>query len=166
MFWLFDTTNSSNSFKFLQIFPYYLKYKDSGAGCINLLYDFTSSSTSIYTENKEYNLELIEPVKVNYTIKMKDSYIQYSNNTSSFTFQFENEFIKETDELNILKIPFFKWNYMQIDNHKLPNISPKYYDFYYQNVSFTIYKISENKLFIIELINNIAKKYILEKNLN
>ena len=163
MFWLFDNSNRLN---FLQIFPYYLKYKDSGAGCINLLYDFTAGSTSIHAENKEYNLELIEPIKVNYTIKIKDSYIQYSNNTSSFTFQFENEFIKETDELNTLKFPFFKWKYTQIDNNKLPNILPKYYDFYYQNVSFTIYKINENKLFIIELINNIAKKYILEKNLN
>ena len=163
MFWLFD---NSYKFNFLQIFSHYSKFKDSGAGCINLLYDFTIESTPNHSEIKEYNLELIEPIIVNYIIKMKDSYIQYSNDSSIITFQFDNEFFKETDELNTLKVPFFKWKYTQIDNHKLPNITPTNYDFYYKNVSFTIYKINENKLFITELINKITKKYILEKNLN
>ena len=163
MFWLFD---NSRIFNFLQIFPHYSKFKDSGAGCINLLYDFTTESTSANSEIKEHNLELIEPIKVNYIIKIKDSYIQYLHESSIFTFQIDNEFIKETDELNTLKVPFFKWKYTQIDNHKLPNIPSKNYDFYYKNVSFTIYKINENKLFIIELINNITKKYYLERNIN
>ncbi len=163
MFWLYDNSNILN---FLQIFFSYTKFKDSGAGCINLLYDFTTGSILTHKEIEEYNLELIEVQKINYTVKIKDSHIQYSNDTSIFTFQIENEFIKETDELNTLKLPFFKWKYTKVDNHKLPNISSKNYDFYYRDVSFLIYKINENKLFIIETINDISKKYILEKNVD
>lgn len=163
MFWLYDISNKLN---FLQIFSHFNKFKDSGAGCINLLYDFTIEPSIIHTEIEEYNLELAKVHKINYTIRIKDSYIQYSNDTSIITFQIENEFIKETDELNMLKLPFFKWKYTKVDNHKLPNISSKNYDFYYPDVSFLIYKINENKLFIIESINNISKKYILEKNVD
>ena len=161
MFWLYDNTNILN---FLQIFPHYTKFKDSGAGCINLVYDFTIDPVLTTGEIKEHNLELIKVQQINYTIKIKDSYIQYSNDNSIITFQIENEFIKETDELNTLKLPFFKWKYTKVDNHKLPNISSKNYDFYYPSVSFLIYKINENKLFIIETKDDISKKYILEKN--
>lgn len=163
MFWLFD---NSNKYNFLQIFPYYEKFKDSGAGCINLLYNFTTDNTTHITNNIDYplpDLNLLESLKISYTIKIKDSYIQYSNDSSTITFKIENEFVKETDELNIIKIPYFKWKYVRTDNHKLPNVTAKNYDFYYQNVSFTLYKINENKLFVIEKINNITKKYILEK---
>ncbi len=34
----------------------------------------------------------------------------------------------------------------------------------YNKVTFTIYKINDNKLFVIEQINDNIKKYILEKN--
>ena len=163
MFWLFD--DNYTKMNFLQIFTCYTKYKDSGAGCINLLYNFTSDPTINDIENDEFNLKMITPVIVNYIVKVKDSYIQYLNDTSTLTFQFENEFIKETDELNILKLPHFKWKYIYADNHKLPNISTHNYDFYYKNVCFTIYKINDNKLFIIETIGNVSKKYILEKNI-
>jgi len=162
MFWLFD--DNYTKINFLQIFPNYKKYKDSGAGCINLLYDFTSDSIITDAEIKEFNLNKIKPVITNYTVKVKDSYIQYSNDALILTFQVENEFVKETDELNVSKIPYFKWKYTKSDNHKLPNISTKNYDFYYKNVNFVIYKINNDKLFIIETINDISKKYILEKN--
>jgi hypothetical protein len=151
-----------NNWNFLQIFPHYKKFKDSGAGCINLLYDFTNGlgngDSSILDE-----IESIKPIKNNYTIKLKDGYIQYVNDNHTLTFKIENEFVKETDELNTLGLPYFKWKYTLVDNCRLPNISRKDYDFYYQNVDFSIYKINENKLFIIEVINNVSKKYILEK---
>lgn len=161
MFWLFDDNFVQTHF--LQIFNNYTKYKDSGAGCINLLYDFTSDSTIDDLKYIECDLKTIKPITVNYTIKVKDSFIQYSNNLSTMTFQIENEFVKETDELNNLKVPYFKWKYSKADNHKLPNISILNYDFYYKNAVFNLYKINNNKLFVIETINNVTKKYILEK---
>lgn len=162
MFWLFE--NNFTKINFIQIFSNYTKYKDCGAGCINLFYNFSSDSVINDVENKEFNLNTIKPTTINYTVKIKDSFIQYSNDTSILTFQIENEFIKETDESNIFKNPYFKWKYTKSDNHKLPNISTKNYDFYYKNVNFVIYKINNNKLFIIETIDDICKKYILEKN--
>ena len=134
MFWLYDNTNILN---FLQIFPHYTKFKDSGAGCINLVYDFTIDPVLTTGEIKEHNLELIKVQQINYTIKIKDSYIQYSNDNSIITFQIENEFIKETDELNTLKLPFFKWKYTKVDNHKLPNISSRIFN---KSVSFILLK--------------------------
>lgn len=165
MFWLFD--NNYNKIDFLQIFNNYNKYKDSRAGCINLLYDFTSNSNSnskIDDIFNEYNLIEVKPITVTYTIKVKDSYIQYSNEKSVLTFHIEKEFVKETDELNKFKVPYFKWKYSKEDNNKLPYISTHNYDFYYKKVNFDVYKINNNKLYIIETINNITKKYILDRS--
>jgi hypothetical protein len=161
MFWLFD---KKDKFSFIQIFPYYKKYKDSGANCINWLYEFN-------VDNGEMpNISNIETLEISYNITIKDDYIQYiDNNTNNIiTWQIENEFIKENDELNNYKLPFFKWKYVLVDNHKMPFVSIKNYDLYYSNVSFTIYKFNDNKLFVIEKINNNSKTYILEqlKNLN
>lgn len=155
MFWLFEKSNKLN---FLQIFPYYNKYEDCGAGCVNLIYDFTINNVDI----PEFNN--IEPIEISYTISIKDNYIQYFNNDEILTWQFDNEFVKENDDLNNCKFPFFKWNYILVDNHKIPNVSIKNYDFHYPKAMFKIYKISKNKLFVIEQINDIIKKYILEKN--
>jgi hypothetical protein len=75
----------------------------------------------------------------------------------------ESEFVKETDELSKFKLPHFMWKYSKEDNHKLPNISTNSYDFFYKKVIFNIYKINDNKLFIIETINDVTKKYIIQK---
>jgi len=154
MFWLF---NKSDKYNFLQIFPYYKKYKDADAGCINLLYDFTA--------NKEIPENInVEPITMTFSINIKDNYIQYKKDDTITTFIVEHEFIKETDELNNLKIPYFIWNYTITDNKKMPFMSQKNYDYHYNKVIFTIYKINDNKLFVIEQINDNIKKYILEKN--
>jgi hypothetical protein len=165
MFWLF---NKSDKYVFYQIFPYFKKYKDSEAGTVNLFYDLS-------VDNKDNINDIIksEPTIINYSIYIKDNYIQYVNNTcekqndiDTLTFITENEFIKETDELNNLKIPYFIWKYTLTENNKMPSMSIKNYDLCYQKAIFKIYKINENKLFVIEQINNITKKYILEKVLN
>lgn len=154
MFWLFD---QNNNYTFTQIFPYYKKYKDSDAGCINWLYDFTS--------DKEIPENITsEPIIITYTIVVKDNYIQYNNNNKIITFNTEYEFIKETDELNNLNLPYFIWKYNMIDNNKIPFMSHKNYDFNYKKVNFTIYKINQKKLFVIEQINDNIKKYILESH--
>jgi hypothetical protein len=112
---------------------------------------------------KEPDLTEIKPMTITYTIKMKDSFIQYSNDVSTLTFQMENEFVKETDELNTIGFPYLKWKYSKADNHKLPNIPVLNYDFYYRKVTFDIYKITNDKLFIVETIGEFKKKYFLEK---
>lgn len=156
MFWLFD---KKNNFSFIQLFPYYIKYKDSGANCINWLYDFNINTSEMPDiSNTEFK-------EITYNIFVKDGYIQYchKNTGETMTWQTDNEFIKETDELNTYNLPFFKWKYNLVDNCKMPVISVKNYDFCYSNVKFKIYKFSENKLFVIEQINDNTKKYILEK---
>jgi hypothetical protein len=160
MFWLFNNCDNIN---FVQIFPYYTKYKDSDAGCINLLYDFTINNDNFL---QEYNLKIDNCITIIYDIKIKDSYVQYTNNKNIETryWSVKNEFIKETDETNIYLLPIFKWEYVTIDEHLMPNIMIKDYDFYYPESIFKIYKINEKKLFIDEEINNIKRKYILELN--
>ena len=158
MFWLFD---KQTKYTFIQLFPYYNKYKDSEAGCVNWLYNFSNDTNDDIPE-----LQKIIPTEISYTICVKDNYIQYITSKETITFQTEHEFIKENDELNNLKLPYFKWKYTEVINNKMPNISIKNYDFYYSKVNFKIYKINNNKLFIIEHNNEDTKKYILEKNSN
>lgn len=155
MFWLFSKINK---FSFIQLFPYYKKYKDSGADTINWLYEFNINTSEMPdTTNIEFQ-------DISYDIFIKDNYIQYSENKTreTITWQIEYEFIKETDELNTYNLPLFKWKYNLVENCKMPNISIKNYDYYYSNVIFKIYKFNENKLFVVEQINDNIKKYILE----
>jgi hypothetical protein len=155
MFWLFENIDKIS---FIQLFPYYNKYKDSTINTTNWLYDFA------ITNNEMPEIGDIIPIEISYTISIKDNYIQYINDNKILTFKVESEFIKECDEINTYKIPLFKWKYILVDNHKIPNISIENYDFHYQCISFKIYKFTEKKLFVIEQINNTIKKYILEQN--
>jgi len=153
MFWLFS---KSDKYNFVQIFPYYKKYKDVDSGSTNLLYDFTT--------NKEIPENInVEPIIMIFSIYIKDNFIQYRKDDTINTFIVEHEFIKETDDLNNLKLPYFAWNYTITDNKKMPFMSNKNYDYYYNKVIFTIYKINDNKLFVMEQINDNIKKYILEE---
>lgn len=151
MLWLIN--DKITNFTFIQLFPSYKKYKDTHS---NLLYNF-----NIDFDNS-LEIKDIVPLIVSYTIFIKDNFIQFQNNIKTITWEIENEFVKETDELNKHKQPYFKWKYNLVDNHKLPNTLKKNYDSVYQNVLFKIFKINENKLFVIEQNNNKLKKYYLE----
>ena len=111
------------------------------------------------------NISNIENIKITYDIAIKDNYIQYIdiNSNKIITWLIEYEFIKENDKDNNYHLPYFKWKYNLVDNNKLPLLTFNNYDFYYKNVIFTIYKFNENKLFILEQLNNNIKKYILKK---
>jgi hypothetical protein len=163
MFWLFDKDYTKINFS--QIFHNYRKFKDSGANSINFLYDFNSESELSNEEINKYNLKTMEPTIVAYNIKVKDSFIQYYNDTTCITFHTQNDFVKENDEKNVFGLPCLKWKYVKTENCKLPNISLRNYDFYYQDVKFVIYKINQDKLFIIEIKKDSTKKYILEKDI-
>jgi len=155
MFWLFE--NNCTKLNFIQIFDNFKKYEDNQTNCVNFVYDFTE---------KEINIDIPteKPISICYTIKIKDNYIQYINKNTIITFKIESKFITENNENNFLKVPYFQWKYIKVNNEKLPNISIDNYDFYYPNINFQIWKINNNKLFILEINNNITKKYILEKN--
>jgi hypothetical protein len=158
MFWIFD--KNLENLEFFQIFPNYKKYKDSGAGIVNYLYDFTVKKDS---DTSWVDLSGKEPEIINCKIKIKDSLIQYQTDNFTVTWEFKFEFFKETDENSRYKIPFFSWKYKKVSDSKLPELLDKNYDFVYNQVIFKIYTLDEKKLFIIEEKNNKYKKYILEK---
>jgi hypothetical protein len=161
MFWLFENNNKIN---FLQIFIEYKKFEDNEASCINYVYNFDKKY--IETEELKYNdydFTKIKPIIKDYIIKMKDGYIQYIDKTKLETFNIENEFINETNEINEYKLPYFKWKYTKTDKYKMPNLIEENYDFYYKKLKFKIYKLSNDKLFIVEINDNICKKYVLQK---
>lgn len=154
MFWLFENITS---FSFIQFYKSFSKYKDSSSGSINLLYDFTQTIHDIP------EIKFIKPLNITYVVHIKDNYIQFISDNNTITWKFEKEFIKETDELNTLKIPYFKWKYTLVENSKVPNTSQKYYDLNYPKISFKIYKINNNKLFISQNNNDNFQSFFLEK---
>jgi len=168
MFWLFN--NESNEYIFYQVFPFYKKYKDNtNPECLNYLYNFTNDTKDKNDNNyNQFNLKLYPNMTINYDIQIKDQYISYydKNSLEQITFCKHDEFIKETDANNKLKLPMFLYKYIKTDNNKVPNILHKYLDFYYPNIVFDIYKLDENNLLIIETLNSNTKKYILSKNLD
>lgn len=153
MFWLY--TNAKKH-KFLQIFPYYEKYSDNSH---NLIYNF---SVDINDNKLENIINKITPNNYTFDVAFKDNYIQYINNNKTNTFLTNDDFIKDDDKNNTINLPYFIWNYEQVENSLLPYLHYSNYDRYYKNISFDIYKINENKLFIIEKTNDKVIKYILQ----
>lgn len=161
MFWLFDD-NNTQTYNFIQIFHNYEKTKINDDNIHNILYNF--ESTNIIDKNELDTLKSkIKPIQYIFDVIIKNNYIQYYNNVHVFTFEFEQEFVKDSDEDNNLKLPYFNWIYNVVDNKKLPLLSSNNYDFYYPNSIFDIYKINDDELFIINTINNLSKKFFLKK---
>ncbi len=152
MFWLLH--NKRYDIEFYQIFTNFSKYNSN-----SICYDFNKSST-INFDLKKYKNTLI-----NCDIYIKGSIIQYINNKDNniYTFIFQEEFIKETDvkKLNILNLPMFLFKYKITENNKLPNLNKNNYDYYYENISFNIYDITDNTLFIEQKFNNNSKSYFI-----
>ena len=153
MFWLLD--NKSYDVEFYQIFTDYNKY-DSNSTC----YDFNKSSTLNFDFSKYKN------TLITCDIYLKGSIIQYINNKDNniYTFLFQEEFIKETDSNNLklnLNLPMFLFKYENTENNKLPKLGKNNYDFYYENISFNIYDISENTLLVEQKFNDKSKIYFI-----
>ena len=162
MFWLFN--NNNNSIIFYQIHPYYNKCKDneySNNICYNFIDNNNNNNNEIGIKYNNIDLTNLENKQIEYEIKIKGKYISYINNKESITFEKEDEFISNED--NIQKLPMFKFKYNKTSNNKMPNILHKDYDFYYSNIKFNLYVISTDVLFVIEETNNSIKKYILSK---
>lgn len=165
MFWFLSESKTENyTVEFKQIFNFWTKYQDSGAGCVNNIYNLETSKSleNIIKKFKQNNnFHLIEPNIITLDIKIKHPYIQYSNNELNINFKIAHEFVKEDNELN--KKPFIQWKYEKIDNHKFPLLNKKNYDYWHENIKFYIYQINPNKLFVIEQNTEIFKEYYLEK---
>ncbi len=146
--------NKKNDIIFYQIFTNYKKYD-----CSSICYDFNRSS------NFNIDLSKYKNTPINCDIYLKGSIIQYINNIDNniFTFVFQEEFIKETENT---KLPMFLFKYKNTDNNKLPNLGKNNYDFYYDNVSLNIYNLSEKTLFIEQQFNNNYKNYFITKDIS
>jgi hypothetical protein len=55
----------------------------------------------------------------------------------------------------------FLFKYKNTENNRLPNLNKNNYDFYYENISFNIYDISDNTLFVEQKFNDKTKIYFI-----
>jgi len=152
MFWFID--NNINDIEFYQIFTNYNKYE-----CNSTCYDLDSK--------KKNNIDLskYEKKSVNCDIYLKGSIIQYINNDNlnNFTFLFQEEFIKETD--NEINLPMLFFKYKLTEKYKLPSLCKNNYDFYYEKIQFNIYQVSKETLVIEQNFNNKTKIVFITKNI-
>jgi hypothetical protein len=153
MFW-FINNNNINDFEFYQIFANYNKY-----ACNSTCYDLN--------EKLKNNIDLSKYNKIiiNCDIFLKGSIIQYVNNDNqnNFTFLFQEEFIKETE--NQINLPMLYYKYKQTDKYKLPQLSKNNYDFYYEKIQFNIYQVSNDTLIVEQIYNNKTKIVFVTKNI-
>lgn len=171
MFWFIDDNLINlNNIDFGQIFPYYNKYEDiTTTNTNNWIYQFVNINANPSTNNSlkiEIELEKYKKYELAFEIKIKGNYISYLNLSTSkvFTFKKSEEFIDELN--NELKLPLFLHDYSLISDNKIPNVHSKYYDFYFPEINFIIYKINDDTLFVIEKYINNIKKYIINKNVD
>lgn len=140
MFWLYD---DKNEYTFYQIYPYYKK--------INNVYKFDKNIVP-YNKLNTYI----------YDVKIKDNIISFSD-TKILTFKKIEEFIDEKN--NKLNLPMFKFNYTKIDNACMPNTNDSFYDFN-EKITFGVYTINKNTLYVVETIDENVKNYVLCNNLD
>ena len=150
MFWFLN--NNINDIEFYQIFTNYNKYE-----CNSTCYDLNTQIKN--------NLDLSKYVKTTIIcdIILKGSIIQYINNNNNFTFLFNEEFIKETD--NQINLPMLYFKYKLTDKYKLPILSKNNYDFYYEKIKFNIYQVSNDTLVIEQFFNDKTKIVFITKNI-
>ena len=152
MFWFLD--NNDNDIEFYQIFTNYNKYT-----CNSTCYDLN-------TEIKNnIDLSKYEKKSINCDIFLKGSIIQYINNDNqnNFTFLFQEDFIKETE--NQINLPMLYYKYKLTDKYKLPTLCKNNYDFYYEKIQFNIYQVSKETLIIEQIFNNKTKIIFITKNI-
>jgi hypothetical protein len=153
MFW-FLNNNKNDVIEFYQIFTNYYKYE-----CNSVCYDLNK-----VVENK-LDLSKYNKVTIMCDIFLKGSIIQYINidNQNNFTFLFQEDFIKETD--NQINLPIIHYKYKLTDKYKLPLLNKNNYDFYYEKIKFNIYQVSDNTLIIEQIFNNKIKIIFITKNI-
>jgi hypothetical protein len=153
MFW-FINNNNINDFEFYQIFSNYNKYT-----CNSTCYDINTEIKNNIDLSK-YNMKTI-----NCDIFLKGSIIQYVNNDNqnNFTFLFQEEFIKETE--NQINLPMLSYKYKLTEKYKLPQLSKNNYDFYYEKIQFNIYQVSNDTLIVEQIYNNKTKIVFVTKNI-
>lgn len=155
MIWIFNNTNFIN---FYQVFT---NTKIEFNNDLNSIYSLIDDGTEIISQNFE-----IYPKKYEYTIKIIDQYISYTdnNNYNQNVFSFKTNFIDP--ESNEYKIPIFKNEYKRVNNNLMPNLIKSNYNFYGE-LKFTIYKIDNNIQYVIETDpkTNITRKYFITTDL-
>jgi hypothetical protein len=151
MFWFLD---NNNDVEFYQIFTNYNKYLCNST-CYELNTEFKNN-----IDLSKYDMKTI-----NCDIFLKGSIIQYINNENqnNFTFLFQEEFIKETD--NQINLPILYYKYKITDKYKLPILCKNNYDFYYEKIIFNIYIVSKETLIIEQTFNNKTKIVFITKNI-
>lgn len=167
MWWLLNNTNANDKIKtntsinFYQIFVNSkIIYNQDN----NTIYSFKSGDGEL---NLNIQLDQIECYNIDYTIKIIDQLISYTNINTGETnvFSFKMNFIKPN--INKYKLPIFNFTYKNTNNNRMPNIIESEYDVY-TNVNFKIYNIDNNIQFIIEknLKSNVIKKYWIVEDLD
>lgn len=162
MFWLFEP--NKEIYDFVQIFENNCNEIDSDYVYKLDLDNFPKiSGTNYYdivTDKK------IQPIIVNYCIKIIGKNISWTNLDTNVTINFiqKYNFVKPSE--NKIDKPIFEFNY-KINKHKLPELTTCSYDFYYPHIKFEIYKINNNLILIKETnqINNILRNYVVAKKI-
>ena len=190
MFWLFnintntnanaDTNKFTDEYKFLQIFKSQsiiidnntiYKIGEDSDNLDNL--DNSDNSDNLDNNFKIDNIDietwisnnLIEKLEIEYQIKIMGNIISYHNLKTNqiITFLKKEKVIEYTKNKNKL---VFEIEYKIIDNHKLPELISSSYDYFYNKIKFSIYKINNNIMYIKEInkSNNSFRKYLITQN--
>ncbi len=168
MYWLFDE-KLQEIYSFYQIFfPEIIKADG------NTIYNLESDSGDNikFSDKNVLNIiktKSIKPIKINYQIKIMGNLISYTNIDSgkNITFIKKDRFYEHNDTSKVKRL-IFNFEYKLTDNHRLPELTSKSYDYFYENISFGVYRIDDNSIYVEETNNknNSNRNFLLQKNLS
>ncbi len=157
MFWLFDE-QLKPSYEFFTI-----HYGNTIEIDDNMVYNLGfEMDSSIESETKSEtkqdiipdpkSISDIVPITFRFEVKIMGQLISWTDldTKKTVTFTKKEQFIEP--DSNSYSKPVFNYNYKPTDNHRLPNILAKSYDFYYKEIILNVYVLNQNTFFIKEQI--------------
>ncbi len=176
MFWLLDEINNTkiqDTYIFTQIFkPEYTSVDDNTIYKIGLDLDKIDGMTLLPDNFKIQDKKIedyisfnsIEPIQIDYQIKIIGNLISYYNSGSEkiYTFIKKEKVMEQNKKKLVLNI-----EYKLVDNHKIPDLTSNSYDSYFDKIKFNIYKINDKILYIKEINKqqNSFRCYLLTQNI-
>lgn len=111
--------------------------------------------SSIYINKKICEME---PITINFAIKILDQLISYTNLSNNETNVFTQKMNFIPPNKNSCNVPIFNYSYKKVNSTRMPNLIETQYNFA-SELNFKIYNINKNVQYIIETNNDIVKKY-------
>ena len=166
MLWI---NNTNNEVKFHQVFTDFDIVHTSNNNKIYLFHvDLNTNGYNFdlhHINTMELTQKQKEPQLYIFDIKLLDNIISFTNIKTNLQYTFSSKMLFVDPNENSYNLPFFTFTYKKVNKNRMPVLIDNLYDLSTQS-KFIIYEINDNLQYIVEIVNNMKKKYFITTDLH